>query len=291
MKPPPLRHVAPRTVDEAVAALAGAGGHAKVLAGGQSLVPLLNMRLASPALLVDVNAIGDLDTVEVTDHAVVVGATVRHRRLERDGDAIAALPLLRQALVHVAHPVIRNRGTVVGSLVHADPAAELPAVLALVGGHVEVVSRDGARTLAAEELFVAPMESALRLDELAVSATFPRLPTTTGTAVRELARRHGDYAMAGVCVAVDRDPGHTSVTGARAVFIGVTDTPTVVELGDHLAGQACDQLDTADAVAHARGAIDPIGDIHATADYRRHLAGVLLGRALVAAARAGTEAP
>ncbi len=290
MKPPPLRHVAPRTVDDAVAALAEAGGHGKVLAGGQSLVPLLNMRLAAPSVLVDVTGVAGLDEVAVTGDAVVVGATVRHRALERDADVATALPVLRQALVHVAHPVIRNRGTVVGSLVHADPAAELPAVLTLVGGHVDVVSGAGRRRLGPSELFVAPMESGLRPDELAVSATFPRLPATTGTAVAELARRHGDYAMAGVCVAVDRDDDLATVTGARAVFVGVTDTPAVLDLTDRLLGQPCDQLATGPAVDDARAAIDPTGDIHATADYRRHLAGVLLDRALVEAARSGTDA-
>lgn len=289
MKPPPLQHVAPRTVDEALAALADAGSGGKVLAGGQSLVPLLNMRLVTPTMLVDVNGVAELDTIEVTEHAVVVGATVRHRQLERHAGAAAALPVLRQALAHVAHPVIRNRGTVVGSLVHADPAAELPAVLALVAGHVDVASRDGSRRLPAEELFLAPMESALRPDELAVSATFPRLAGHTGTAVHELARRHGDYAMAGVCVAVTRDPDLDTVAAARAAFIGVTDTPVVLDLAAHLAGQPCDRLDVTAAVDHARDGIDPTGDIHATADYRRHLAGVLLGRALVEAAAAAAS--
>ncbi|MBY5163017.1 FAD binding domain-containing protein [Salsipaludibacter albus] len=290
MKPPPFRHVAPRTVDEAVTALAEADGHGKVLAGGQSLVPLLNMRLAAPSVLVDVNGVTGLDGIEVTDDAVVVGATVRHRDLERHAAADAALPVLRQALVHVAHPVIRNRGTVVGSLVHADPAAELPAVLVLLGGHVDVVSRDDRRSIDAEALFVAPLESSLRPDELAVSATFPRLAATTATAVRELARRHGDYAMAGVCVAVDRDDERATVTGARAVFIGVTDTPTLVDLGEDLAGQGCHDLDTVAAVARARDAIDPTDDIHATADYRRHLAGVMLARALADAATGREDA-
>lgn len=286
MKPPPFRYAAPRTVDEAVAALAEAGPDAKVLAGGQSLVPLLNMRLVTPSVLVDVNGVEDLDVVTVDDDAVTVGATVRHRALERHGGAVAAIPLLRQALALVAHPVIRNRGTVVGSLVHADPAAELPAVLALLGGHVTLVGPDGRRDVTADDGFLGPMEFALDHAELAVSATFPRPPATTGTAFHELARRHGDYAMAGVCVAVDRDAPGAEVTGARAVFIGVGDRPVPLDLTGDLAGQSTTHLDATAAVATGRGHVQPLGDIHATADYRRHLAGVLLGRALVEAATA-----
>ena len=278
MKPPPFRYVAPTTLDEALQVLADAGPAAKVLAGGQSLVPLLNMRLAQPSTIVDINRVEGLGDLVVTDDAVVIGATVRHARVLADHDVAAALPLLGQAIRHVAHQVIRNRGTVVGSIVHADPAAELPAVLALVGGSVELAGRDGTRSVAARDFFLAPMESAIRTGEIAVRATFPRLPATTRTAVQELARRHGDYAMAGVAVRVDVVDDR--VTGARASFIGVTDVPEVVDLTEHLEGQDPADLDVAAAVDAGRDAIDPVADIHATAEYRRHLAGVLLGRAL-----------
>ncbi len=293
VKPAPFRYVAPRTVADAVAALAEAGPGGKVLAGGQSLVPLLNMRLVAPSVLVDVNGVDGLGGVEVDDHAVVVGATVRQRTLERHGDAVAAVPLLARALSLVAHPVIRNRGTVVGSLVHADPAAELPAVLALLDGHVTVEGPDGRRDVAAADGYLGPMTFDLAPDEVAVSATFPVPAPTTGTAFHELARRHGDYAMAGVCVAVDRDASAATVTGARAVFVGVGERPEAVDLGVHLAGSDVDDLDTDAAVAAAREAIEPTDDIHATADYRRHLAGILLARALVeaAAAPAGPAMP
>lgn len=278
MKPPPFRYVAPTDLAEGLAALADAGTGAKVLAGGQSLVPLLNMRLANPTTVVDINRIEGLDTIEVTDDAVVLGATVRHSRVLDDPEALAALPLLGQSLAHVAHRVIRNRGTCVGSLVHADPAAELPAVLVLTGGSVQLAGPEGTRDVPADEFFIAPMESIVEPSEIAISATFPRFPSTTHTAFHELARRHGDYAMAGVAVAVDVEDD--VVTGARAAFVGVTDTPEVVDIGDDVVGQARDELDTAAAVATGRGAIDPTADIHATADYRRHLAGVLLDRAL-----------
>ncbi len=278
MKPPPFRYLAPTSLDEAVAALADAGPGAKVLAGGQSLVPLLNMRLARPTTVIDINRVAGLDTITVSEHAVAVGATARHAQVLADPDVAAALPLLGQAIQHVAHAVIRNRGTVVGSIVHADPAAELPAVLALVEGSVTLAGPDGQRDVAAGDFFLAPMESSIRSDEIAVAATFPRLPASTATAVHELARRHGDYAMAGVAVAVD--VVDDAVVSARCAFIGVTDVPAVVDLSHHLAGQAPATLDTMAAVTAARDAIDPVDDIHATADYRRHLAGILLDRAL-----------
>lgn len=278
MKPPPFHYLAPTTVDEVLQVLADAGPNAKVMAGGQSLIPLLNMRLARPSTVVDINRVEGLADITVTDEAVVVGATARHAEVLAHPGVTSALPLLGQAVRHVAHQVIRNRGTSVGSIVHADPAAELPAVLALVGGSVQLVGPSGPRSVAAADFFLAPMESAIRHDEIAVSVTFPRLPATTRTAVQELARRHGDYAMAGVAVAVDVIDD--VVTDARAAFIGVTDVPEVVALGQDLSGQSTEDLDTGAAVATARTAIDPAADIHATAEYRLHLAGVLLDRAL-----------
>ena len=283
MKPPPFRYRAPSSVDEALDALAEAGDTGKVLAGGQSLVPLLNMRLAAPRVLVDVNGVAGLDVVEVDDDAVRVGATVRQADLERHAGATAAVPLLHEALGHVAHPVIRNRGTVVGSIAHADPAAELPAVLALLDGTVQVRHGGGTRDVAAADFFLGPLESALAPGELATAVTFPRPAPRTGTAFVELARRHGDYAMAGVTVAVTVGDGD-AVADARAAFIGVGGVPVVVDLAGDCVGQPATDLDVAPAVATARGRIDPMDDIHASADYRRHLAGVLLGRALTTAA-------
>ena len=292
MKPPPFRYQAPRSVDEALHHLAEAGDEGKVLAGGQSLVPLLNMRLAAPGVLVDINHVADLDTIEVTEDAVRIGATVRHADLEHHTGAGAAVPLLAQALAHVAHPVIRNRGTSVGSIVHADPAAELPAVLALLDGEVELRRDGGQRQVAAHDFFLAPLESALEPGELATAVLVPRPPAHTGSDFVELARRHGDYAMAGAAVMVTLD-SDGRLADARAAFIGVGGTPIVVELGDTCRGQSADATDFAEAVALARDAIDPEDDIHATAAYRRHLAGVLLERGLTTAttrARKGASA-
>ena len=266
-----------------------AAGDAKVLAGGQSLVPILSMRLASPATIVDINHIGGLDAIEVDDAGTRIGALTRHRALERDADAFSANPLLRRTLEHVAHPTIRNRGTTVGSLVHADPSAEMPAVLLLLGGGVDVVSAGGVRrTIPAEDLVVGPMESSVRPDELAVSAWFPHPPPASGSAWREVSRRHGDYAVAGVGAVVTlADDG--TVASARLALISVAAMPVCVDVSAPLAGRAAADLDL-DAVGElVSGAIDPEPDIHASAEYRGHLACVLSGRALHEAAADARE--
>src|SRR5262247_2529068 len=203
MKPPPFEYHAPSSVARALELLATLED-AKVLAGGQSLIPLLNFRLARPAHLVDVNRLPDLDRVYERDGGVAIGATVRQSGAERDPLLRERYPLLPLALHFVAHHVIRNRGTVCGSLAHADPAAELPAVLVLAGGYVEAVAwragRLALRRVAAADLFAGPLQTTLAPDELVVSATFPALADRTGWAVDELARRHGDYALAGVAL-------------------------------------------------------------------------------------------
>lgn len=284
MKPPPFEYHRPTSLGEALAVLAGAGGHGKVLAGGQSLVPLLNMRLAAPRDLIDINALAELAYVRVVDGDVAVGALARHADLERDAAAYRAIPLLRRATAHVAHPTIRNRGTTVGSLVHADPAAEMPAVLALLDGCVTVASLAGRRTVAARDFFVGPLESCLRPGELAVSATFRAPPAGTGGAWLELSRRRGDYALVGVGVLVTLD-ADLRVAAARAAYVSVGPTPVVVDLIDAVTGQPAHAADWAAAAALATAAVEPEDDIHATASYRRHLVGVLTARAARAAAQ------
>ncbi|WP_067803275.1 FAD binding domain-containing protein [Actinomadura formosensis] len=278
MKPPPFGYHAPGTLDEALGVLAAVPG-GKVLAGGQSLVPLLNMRLAAPSDLVDINRVGELDTLRVTAGGVRAGALARHARVERSAAAAAVQPLLGRALRHVAHPAIRNRGTVVGSLAHADPAAELPAVLAVLRGTVEAASARGRRTIAAAEFFRGPLEPALEPGELAVSAFFPAAPPRTGTAFAETARRHGDYALSGVAAVVTLDED-LRVAAARTGHLGIAPVPVVFDL----TGAAGPGGDWAAAAAHVRERIDPESDIHAGAGYRRHLTGVLTERALNAAA-------
>jgi len=286
VKPSTFVHHAPRSVEEALAVLAELGHDGKVLAGGQSLIPILNMRLAAPGHLVDINRVAGLDTVEINPDGVHIGALVRHAQLERHDGAFAHLPLLRQALVNVAHPVIRNRGTTVGSIAHADPSGEMPAVLALTSGYVDVASSRGTRTVAAKDFFLGPLECALAEDEMATGATFGRFPAGTGTAFAESARRHGDYALAGVAAAVTVTNG--VITAARASFVSVTPTPDVLDLSDLLAGIAPKDCDWALASDMAIAHVDPDTDIHASADYRRLLVGVLVARVLAEAAFSAT---
>lgn len=283
MKPAPFVYHAPRSLDEALSVLHEVGHDGKVLAGGQSLIPILNMRLASPGHLVDINQVAGLDTVELVPGEVRVGATVRHTQLERHAGAFAALPLLRQALENVAHPAIRNRGTTVGSLAHADAAGEMPAILALTDGVVEARSSRGGRDIAATDFFEGPLETALAEDEIAVAARFGTFPTGTGTAFAETARRHGDYALAGVAAAVTVEDGR--ISRARASFVSVTAVPSVLDLTGILDGGDPTALDWGDAATAVRDHIDPEDDVHASADYRRMLAGELARRVLRTATR------
>lgn len=272
MKPAPFTYHRPATLDEAAEMLAATQG--KVLAGGQSLVPIMSMRLASPPALIDINHIPGQDKILVGDAGVSIGCLTRHRGLELDPAAYAANPLLRRALQSVAHPTIRNRGTTLGSLVHADPAAEMPAVLCLLGGSVDAMSAArGRRSIGATDFFVGPLESVLEPDEIAVRATFPHPVPGTGTAWLELARRHGDYAMVGVGAMVTRHGGR--VVAAKVALISVGVTPIVVDVTQPAA--AGDDRGTADLID---AAIDPEADIHATAEYRRQLAHTLSVRAL-----------
>lgn len=280
MKPAPFAYLRPTTLEEALAALAGEQG-AKVLAGGQSLVPLLSMRLAAPATLVDINALPDLAHVTATrdgDGAGVrIGALARHSDVLADDAAAGVQPLLRMALSHVAHPTIRNRGTTVGSIVHADAAGEMPMVMRLLGGSVEAASVRGRRTIPAGELFAGPLESTLAHDEVAVEAWFPALAPGAGVAFAEIARRHGDYALVGVAAHVETAGGE--VVRARLGYLSVSDVPVVVDVTDALD----------DPAAAALAELEPADDIHATAAYRAHLVKVLTPRVLADAVHHARE--
>jgi 2-furoyl-CoA dehydrogenase FAD binding subunit len=263
VKPAPFAFARPRSLDEAVGLLSGTAD-AKVLAGGQSLVPLLSMRLAAPSMLVDINALPDLDHVRVDDAGVHVGALARHADVLSSHDVRRVQPLVSLALSQVAHATIRNRGTTVGSIVHADAAAEMPMVLALLAGSVSVASRSGTRTIPAGELY----------------ATFPVLGSGEGVGFGEIARRHGDYALVGVgaVVRVDGD----AVVSARAGYLSVSDVPTVVDVTSALeTGISEDSLAAAGVLA--LGELDPADDLHATAAYRGQLVKVLTARVLRAA--------
>ena len=301
MKPSPFRYSRPETVADALALLdaeAGTDAEAKVLAGGQSLVPLLSMRLAVPEHLVDINRLTELSYIEVAGGTgaggtgaggtVRVGALARHAEVLASPAAAAAQPLLAKALRWVAHPAIRNRGTTVGSIVHADPAGEMPAVLAVLGGTVRVASLAGERTIEARDFFLGPLESAVQPGELAVEARFPALRTGAGTGFAEISRRRGDYAVCGVAVLAWLS-ADGRVAGATAAYLSVGPVPVVLDLTEAVAGAAPDATAFPAAADLAREHLRPAADIHATAAYRRHLAGVLTERALLEALAGARE--
>ncbi|MBA3338344.1 MAG: FAD binding domain-containing protein, partial [Geodermatophilaceae bacterium] len=238
MKPPAFGYAAPRSLDEALAVLADLGHDGKVLAGGQSLIPLLSMRLTAPHTLVDINRIPGLADITVAeDGSVVVGALVRHAELLADDRAFAALPLLRRATSNVAHPAIRNRGTTCGSVAHADPCGEMTAILAITVGSVQIATAGADnREVSAGEFFRGPLESCLGPGELAVSVRFGRPDPGSGSAFIELARRRGDYAMCGAAVTVGLDADQR-VTQARAAYLSVGPVPEVHDLTAAIVGQ------------------------------------------------------
>lgn len=287
MKPSPLTYHRPRSIDEACDVLARVAPDGKVLAGGQSLIPLLSMRLAAPAHLVDIGSIPRFDGVSATPGlAVTFDALTTHTALEAHAEAARVQPLLRRALRLVAHPTIRNRGTTLGSIVHADPSAEMPAVLALLGGTVTVRSVRGTREIPSTDLFAGPLESTLEIDEIATSVTVPAAGPGTGTAIDEIVRRHGDYALVGVVARVEVEDG--AVTSARMVYISAGEFGEVVDYTDVIRGaSAHDDRDPLwqQLSERARDTVETEGDIHATARYRSQLVAALTGRVGFAAAQ------
>lgn len=281
MKPAVLEYHKATSVADAVQVLGQAeDGDGKVLAGGQSLVPMLNMRLARPSVLVDINGLSELDYVRRDGDFLAIGALTRIRRVETSAEVKKWAPLLAEAITFVAHATIRNRGTIGGSVAHADPAAELPAVLCALDADMVVTGRDGNRTVAARDFFHGFLTTAVENEELLTEVRIPRLPDRTGCAVEELARRHGDFAIAAVFAAVtlDRDG---RCTDARLALAGTNPTPVrageaeAVLIGSSVTGDIIDRAAEAAATA-TRSA----SDIHAPAEYRREMASVLTRRAL-----------
>jgi CO/xanthine dehydrogenase FAD-binding subunit len=280
MKPAPLRYRRAGSVDEAVALLQEHGDEAKVLAGGQSLVPMLNMRLLRPGVLIDLNHVPGLDRIEAANGEVRVGALVRQRALERSPLTARALPLVAEALPFVGHAVTRNRGTIGGSIAHADASAELPVCLTVLGGHAVVRSAAGTREVPAGELFVTHFTTALAPDEIVVETVWPALGRGWGFAFEELAQRRGDYALSMAACAIRVD-GHR-VAEARIGIGSVVDHPTLVDVDGV-------DWDTGEAAERASAAIAPYGHLHASADYLRHVTGVLVRRAAMRARRNALE--
>jgi aerobic carbon-monoxide dehydrogenase medium subunit len=293
MKPPAFAYAAPRSLEEALRLKAEHGDEAKFLAGGQSLVPAMNFRLAAPAMLIDLNGIAELDFIRAAPDSVGpelrLGAMVRQRRLERDRDVAALSPLLHEAMPVIAHPQIRNRGTLGGSLAHADPAAELPVIVLALDGRLRAQSATGERWIAAADFFQGLFTTALAPDELLAEVALPAQPPGTGTAFLEFARRRGDYAIMGVAAVITLDDAGL-VQAARLVFLNAGEGPmSAASAAGLLVGQAPGaELFEAVAAAAAADEIEPMGNVHGTPEYQRHLARVLARRALEQAlARAG----
>lgn len=270
MKPPDFTYHRPADVSEAVSLLSQHAPDVKVLAGGQSLVPMLNMRLLNPAHLVDINYVSGLSDIEVRDDTVSIGALVRQDDAERDAGLLDACALLAQALRYVAHKPIRSRGTVVGSIVHADPAAELPAVLTLLDGRVVAQGPSGTREIVAADFFKGYFETALGPDELATGVRLRRLDPGERSAFVEMSRRSGDFALCGAAAVVGDSHATVALTG-------VGPRPYVADVSGLLAGDGDATLD------ELAGRLEPESDIHASADFRRHLAKELARRAVTEA--------
>ena len=281
MKPAAFDYHAPATLDEALALLAGYGADAKPLAGGQSLIPAMNFRLATPAVLVDLNRITALSYITEEAGDVALGGMTRHRLLERSEVVARLAPLVSMAMPFVAHAAIRARGTIGGSLAHADPAAELPAVMLALNASFTIQSRAGDRVVPATEFFTGLFSTALEPGDLLTRITIPAQPTRRGYAFDEVSRRHGDFALAGAAASVATDSDGVCTT-ARVGLLSLADRAVLSEqVGATLVGQR----PTAEAIRAAADAaaqrdIDPTTDIHASSRYRRHLAAVLIRRVL-----------
>jgi aerobic carbon-monoxide dehydrogenase medium subunit len=281
MKPAPFKYIAARTLDEALAVKAEHGEDARFLAGGQSLVPALNFRLAHAPVLIDINPLAELAGVRTGEGGVVrIGALTRYRALERDRIVTRDLPLVAEALPEIAHPQIRNRGTLGGNLANADPASEMPAIVLALGGRLRAQSVKGERWIDAADFFVGALTTALATDEMLIEVEFPVMPATTGVAFLEMARRRGDFALLGVAAIVCLD-ADTICRDARIGYCGAGDGPLLaLDAAQSLIGRSIGPSDFVEAAALAQRAINPHGNVHATKDYQRHLAGVLTRRAL-----------
>ena len=282
MKPAPFEYAAPRSVDEATALLSEHGDDAKVLAGGQSLVPLLGLRLARPAVLVDVNHVSGLSGISRENGRVRVGAATRHATVEHEPSIAADLPLLAMAAPLIGHFQIRNRGTLGGSLAHADPSAEWPAVAVALDAELEIARAGQTRRVPAGDFFVSTFVTALEAEDLLVAARFPVWGGGAGFAVEELARRNGDFAVAGAICAVQLDGD--VISRAAIALLGMSDTPVrATDVEQQLTGSPPDSLDLERLGREAVVPLTPPDDIHASGTYRKRIGSALVSRALARA--------
>jgi aerobic carbon-monoxide dehydrogenase medium subunit len=284
MKLPPFEYACPTKLTEAVALLAAHNGEAKLIAGGQSLVPMLAFRLAAPALLVDLRKLSELRKLEVSASGIALGSMLRWCDILDDARLEATHPLLREAVTHVAHYQIRNRGTVGGSMAHADPAAEMPGIAVVCEAEIATVGASGARVIKAADFFTGPLMTLLEADEIIVEIRLPAWPAKRRWGFQEFSRRRGDFALAAAAVWYDEEGGRAS--NAHVAVIGVGDRPRRLGAVEAvLNGRTVDAASIAEAEAATCAAVDPQADIHASADYRRALAGTMVERALLAAVR------
>lgn len=280
MKPAPFEYHAPETVESVLELLARHGDDARILAGGQSLMPLLNFRLARPAVIIDINLLRQLDYISGEKGSISIGALTRQRRVERW--AAAGAPLLAQALHHIGHVAIRTRGTVAGSLAHADPAAELPAIMLCLDGSVVARSAAGERQIAARELFASHLTTTLRADEMITEVRLPLPDSRHGWGFLEVARRHGDFALVGVVAVVAL--ARQRIEQARIALFGCGPTPLRATAAERaLAGQSPAPATIEAAAREAADALSPESDLHASAAYRTRVAATLIARALATA--------
>lgn len=279
MKPAAFDYVRAESIAHAAEILANAGDDGKVIAGGQSLMPMMNFRLVKPSMLVDINAIAGLDQVELDGSRLRIGALVRHFMTARDPIIAKHAPIVTEAMKHVAHLTVRNRGTFCGSVCHADPAAEMPMMTVLLDGSVNAVSARGVRAIPIDEFFTGSLVTSLEPDELVTSIDLATSPSDMGYGFHEFARRHGDYALAAVSVLMRHEAG--KACDVRIAVMGVGEMPCRIPAAE----AALEDVEPSDqaiasSVESLRAAIAPNSDINASADYRRHLAGVLAARAI-----------
>ncbi len=286
MKPPAFRYHAPETLEEILALVAEHSGDAKLLAGGQSLVPAMNFRLAAPAVLIDLNRVTELQGIEALDNGgISLGAMTRQSAVKHSLVVRDRAPLLHEAMPWIAHPQIRTRGTIGGSIAHADPASELPAVMLALGAQFLARGPEGERTILADDFFLGLLMTALEPDELLTAIEVPALPDRTGVAFTEFARRHGDYALVGVAAVLTLGDDD-NCREARITLLSVGEGPFVAaQAAAQLHGTDLSDEAIAAAAVAAAAEIDPPADIHASAEFRRHLTQVLVGRVLRTARR------
>jgi CO/xanthine dehydrogenase FAD-binding subunit len=278
MKPPVFKYVAPESVDECVGLLGQYADEAKIIAGGQSLMPLLSLRMVRPAVIIDIGRMAELGRWREENGFVRVGALVRQRALEVDKALRQLLPLMTEAAQLIGHPATRSRGTIVGSMCHADPAAELPVCAALLGAEFVLRSSKGSRTLKAEKFFIDALSTAVEVDELVEEVRIPTARKGEGYAFVEIARRHGDFALVSAGAVVEAEAGR--VKDARVALGGIGPRPKVFSVADFAQGKPFDRAACAEFGRHVASRVEPGSDLHATADYRRAVSASLVERAL-----------